>query len=429
MKKVLFIMQSYPSARSANVLCDDMIIQRLLATREAEIHCLCMRYHDQPFEEEIGGVRVHRFRVGPYFEFKDGALRRPGSSADKFVRVFDRIVLRANQVLTIPIYPCFYPFRTKKFVREAERLYSRYAFDVVACEHYGHETMMAGFYLKKNHPEVRYVQFFWDALSGGTKPGYLPRAFTDKRRDALEERVLGVADCSVAMISHQTHLSAKAYAGKAEKSGKLQFMGIPYLQPISPNSNAETALEFDESKINIVFAGNLWGRNVEYAASLIGAIPDLDVALWIITSSNTSELIDKLAKYRGRVNFVSYVPHEKLLSVLASADVLFNMGVKNPNAISGKIFEYMGCCKPIISTYSIDNEACLPVLRRYPLSLLVDERRSDLISVASEVKDFLNDCRGIRLDYSTVEAEFYNCTPEAYCELFNVPPKSGDARG
>ena len=172
-----------------------------------------------------------------------------------------------------------------------------------------------------------------------------------------------------------------------------------------------------------------WHLNVEYAAALINAVPDLDVVLWIITSSNTSELKGKLAGYGERIKFVPYVPHDMLLDVLASADALFNMGVKNPNAISGKIFEYMGCCKPIISTYSIDDEACLPVLRRYPLSFLIDERRSDLNAVASEVRDFLVGNLGKKVDYATVESEFHNCTPEAYCELFGLPLKSGDARG
>lgn len=406
-----------------------MIIQRLLATRDAEIHCLCMRYHDQPLEEEIGGVHVHRFPVGTYFEFKDGALRRPGSAADKFVRVFDRIVLRANQLLTIPTYPCFYPFRTRKFIREAERVYSQYKFDVVACEHYGYETMMAGYSLKKNHPEVRYLQFFWDALSGGTVPGYLSPSFVDKRREALEERILETCDCSVAMMSHQAHLSGKGYAKAAESCGRLRFMGIPYLQQVQLNPVLKPVIDFDYSKVNIVFAGNLWGRNVEYVASLIDAIRDYEIVLWIITSSNTSELKSRLAGNGDRVRFVSYVPHDDLLNVLASADVLLNMGVKNPNAISGKIFEYMGCCKPIISTYAIDDEACLPVLKRYPLSFLVDERRTDLETAAAETAVFLNENLGKKIDYASVEAEFHNCTPEAYCELFDLSLKSGVARG
>ena len=426
MKKILFITQSYPSARSANVLCDDMVMQKLMATKEVEIHCLCMRYKDQLLEELVNGVHVHRIAIGRYFEYKDGALRRPNSPADRFVRVFDRMILRINQLLTIPVYPCYYPFRTYKFVRKARQLQDLYSFDAVACEHYGFETMMAGFFLKKKHPGICYFQFFWDALSGGTKPGYLPSFFVDKRRESLEERVLDVADCSVAMTSHREHLLSKDYARKVELSGKLRFLGIPYLQPIARNDAKGCPLDFDKSKVNVVFAGNLWGRNVKYIASVFAAVPDVDVVLWIVTSSNVSDLKGALSEYRDRIRFVSYMSHDELLRVLSAADALLNMGVKNPNAISGKIYEYMGCCKPIISTYSIDDEACLPVLRRYPLSLLVDERSADISSAAKEVQNFLTDSLNKDVDYSVIEKEFYNCTPEAYCELFSLIDDMGD---
>ena len=43
MKKILFTIQWYPPKDSANVLCDDKIIQELLKTGEYEIHCLVYR--------------------------------------------------------------------------------------------------------------------------------------------------------------------------------------------------------------------------------------------------------------------------------------------------------------------------------------------------------------------------------------------------
>ena len=50
-------------------------------------------------------------------------------------------------------------------------------------------------------------------------------------------------------------------------------------------------------------------------------------------------------------------------------------------------------------------------------------------AVASEVRDFLVGNLGKKVDYAAVETEFHNCTPEAYCEMFDIPLKSGDARG
>ena len=422
-------MQSYPSARSANVLCDDMIIQRLLATREAEIHCLCMRYHDQPLEEVIGGVHVHRFPVGHYFEFKDGALRRPGSAADRFVRIFDKVVLRANQVLTIPIYPCFYPFRTKKFVREAEKLYAQYSFDVVACEHYGYETMMAGFNLKKNHPEVRYLQFFWDALSGGTVSRYLPKRFMDSRREALEESVFETADVSVALTSHRSALSRHLYTEKALLSGRLTYLGIPNLENVQKKAREKDCGLFDNGMKNVVFAGNTYGRNVDFFANIVKASEDASIRLWFITSCDLGQLEKDVQQSDSKIVKLPYMPHDELLSVLAHADALLNLGNADVNAIPSKVTQYIGCCLPIISTYSSENDTSKTLLSSYPAALFLDETRTDYSKLADELTSFLSEAPSRIPTYSEVKEAYRASDPEAYCELFDLPLKSGVTRG
>lgn len=420
MKKILFITQSYPSVRSANVICDSMIIRQLVSTRDVEVHCLCMRYHGQLDEELVEGVHVHRFRLGGYFELKDAVLKDPCFAGNKYIRMLDKVLLRMNEALTIPMYPCYYPFRTLKYINRAEALYRKYGFDIVACEHFGYETMVAGYALKKKHQNIRYIQFFWDALSGGTPPKYLPAFFIDKRRKRLESKVLNMADDSVAMLSHKESLSKNNYAKSAEAAGRLHYMGIPYFQNVFKKADPKRcSLVFDENRINIVFAGNLWGRNLSFAASVVSAVKELDIVLWIVTSSDLASVEKVIGQYSDHVKLVPYLNHDELLNVLLNADALLNMGVKNPNAISGKIFEYMGCCKPIISTYSIDNEACLEPLRRYPLSFLMDERRTDIAKLATELASFLSRSKGAPLEYDEIEELFYDCTPEAYCKLFD----------
>lgn len=421
-------MQSYPSARSANVLCDDMIIQRLLTTREVEIHCLCMRYHNQPLEEEIGGVHVHRFPVGPYFEFKDGALRRPGSCADKFVRFFDRIVLRLNQVLTIPIYPCFYPFRTKKFVREAERLYSQCSFDVIACEHYGYETMMAGFNLKKNHPEVRYLQFFWDALSGGTVSHYLPKKFMDLRRETLEKSIFETADISVALTSHRAALSKHLYAEEALYTGRLIYLGIPNLENVQKKAGAKDCELLNNGMKNIVFAGNTYGRNVDFFANIVKASEDSSIRLWLITSCDLGRLEKDVQQSGSKIVKLPYMSHDELLSVLAHADALLNLGNADANAIPSKVTQYIGCCLPIISTYSCPNDTSKTLLSSYPAALFLDESRTDYLKLADELTAFLFEAPSRIPTFTEVRDAYRASDPEAYCKLFDLPPKSGDAR-
>ena len=113
------------------------------------------------------------------------------------------------------------------------------------------------------------------------------------------------------------------------------------------------------------------------------------------------------------------MPHDKLINILKQASFLLNFGVSNPNAISGKIFEYMGFGKPIISTYSIDNEACIPYLKKYPLSFLIDEREKNISKQAIALKKFIEENIDKKVSYEEIAPLFYKNTPQAYVEEIN----------
>ena len=104
-----------------------------------------------------------------------------------------------------------------------------------------------------------------------------------------------------------------------------------------------------------------------------------------------------------------------MVKYLKDADVLLNFGVDNPNAISGKIFEYIGFVKPIISTYFIDDEAVLPVLNKYPAALLLDERKEPK-EYESAIGKFLADYEKAQIDVGLIERTFKNNLPETYVE-------------
>lgn len=426
MKKVLFITQSYPSVRSANVLCDDMVIQRLLETSSAEIHCLCMRYDGQPFEDVIGGVHVHRFRIGPFFEFEDRALRGADSKKKKLAYSLERARVRIAQLMTIPIYPCICPLKTGKYIREAEKVYRRYGFDIVACEHFGFETMMAGFKLKKRHPELRYIQFFWDALSAGIPAKYLPRVYVDKKRQALEACIFATADVSVALNSHRRELEKRSYAVDALASGRLCYLGIPNLEDICEKVGDCRCNLFECGTRNIVYAGSTSGRNVDFILRVVGETGDPNLRLWFFTSTDLSGCNLAVSKSGPRVIVHPYIPHEDLLKVLVNADALLNLGNADASAIPSKVTQYIGCRRPIISTYSIESDTSKELLSKYPASLFLDERRTDFPSIAMELTSFLEKASGSIAPYEELAERYRSSLPDAYCDLFNLPAKKLD---
>lgn len=58
-KKVLFLIQWYPSFRSANVNCDTNIMKELLKTGLYDIHCLSYKPINRPDYEYLDGFHVH----------------------------------------------------------------------------------------------------------------------------------------------------------------------------------------------------------------------------------------------------------------------------------------------------------------------------------------------------------------------------------
>ena len=361
-------------------------------------------------------------------DLEDGEIRRQlrGFAAHGVYGVVLHPRIGLPQSMGYLSKPFFHAVETA--VREAERLYSQCSFDVIACEHYGYETMMAGFNLKKNHPEVRYLQFFWDALSGGTVSHYLPKKFMDLRRETLEKSIFETADISVALTSHRAALSKHLYAEEALYTGRLIYLGIPNLENVQKKAGAKDCELLNNGMKNIVFAGNTYGRNVDFFANIVKASEDSSIRLWLITSCDLGQLEKDVQQSDSKIVKLPYMSHDELLSVLAHADALLNLGNADANAIPSKVTQYMGFCLPIISTYSCQNDTSKTLLSSYPAALFLDESRTDYLKLADELTAFLFEAPSRIPTFTEVRDAYRASDPEAYCKLFDLPPKSGDAR-
>ena len=100
------------------------------------------------------------------------------------------------------------------------------------------------------------------------------------------------------------------------------------------------------------------------------------------------------------------------------ADCLINIGSTNPYTISGKIFEYMTFLKPIISTFSIEDEPSIKYLEKYKPVLFVDEK-DDWQHSANEIIKFLDNGEQSKIDDDTLKKLFYNNTPEAFIDVID----------
>lgn len=410
MKRILFIIQSYPSEWSANVICDEKIMESLKDTGEYDIHCLTFQYDKQPLYEEINGFKIHRFKRSKFWDLYTWARHNTKKTRAKCVMKLNRLFLRIKQFLTVPIFPYYEPFVARKYAKEAFKLYQKYNFDIVVAEHNGLDTLYAGRYLKRKKQSIIYVQIFWDALSGGFAPKYLPKKFVDYKKRLLEKSVLEESNISISMQSHKEHMDK--FWEKSDVLKKVVYLDIPYLD-IKKESLLEAKHNGNES-IKIVFAGNMGMRNPDYFFKVI-ACSKLNILVQFYTAEVYHKKVIQIAENNDvQVQVNNYVPHSELEKVLGSADILLNFGVDNPNAISGKIFEYIGFKKPIISTYSIDNEASILPLSKYPIAFLMDERIQNYNLQAKRLDAFIQSAKDIDVDNQYLEKVYRNNMPETY---------------
>ena len=265
MQKILFIIQSYPSEKSANVLCDEKVMKQLVGTGKYEVHCLCFKYFGQKCEEKIDGIYVHRWNRGLWWDIYTKAEFRTMHNSQLIVKLH-RITMRVKQILCIPVFPFYEPIVAQKYARETQKLNSREHFNAVIAEHNGLDTIFAGWKLKKKDKDIKFLPIFWDAMSGGFRPKYLPANYVDAKKRNLELAILRDCDEAIMMQSHKQHIMSLYQQDDVLK--KIKFLDIPYLVE---QKGVPAQMMFNNEDINLVFAGNMSMRNPDYLLSLISA--------------------------------------------------------------------------------------------------------------------------------------------------------------
>lgn len=304
---------------------------------------------------------------------------------------------------------------TKSVVEAAKKIIADNDIDTVICVHIPAETLIAGVLIKKEFPRLKVYAYMLDPLFGGFVPRFLPRWYTNLRNRVWENNILSHYDRAILMeASRRCH---DKYNKRDVWYKKAVYLDVPLLSFPEERKTVQGQQDFGENRtIEIAYCGSLEypRRNVAYFLRLIKEQNNQNIRYTFAGATNHPELFADCA---DNVRYLGRVSHDRVCELLNGADILLNLGVKVPSAISGKIFEYMSCGKPIISTCSIDDEACIPYLKKYPLSLLLDERESDLRAQSNVLNQFIEGHKNKRVDIHTVEEMFYQSTPKAFVDL------------
>lgn len=408
MKRVMFLLDYYSPNASPNGVCVEKVA-KCFVRNGWEVAIVCFKNPQEPQEEEKNGIKIYRVC--------DPGNPHKNTKIDA-VKFYSRWLLPSKHPITERKQV------TQQLYEGAEQILSMKEYNTVVCVHLPVETLIAGVYIKEKHPEITVVSYMLDSLSGGFIPRFLPNQFARKRKLTWENNIFKRFDRVVLMKSSKAH--HEKYLSMEEWYDKAVYLDIPLLEenPVSSErhkSEAET--------LTITFCGLLNDPYRQVKHFLQIAQKCKEYRFIFAGSSNIETELREIQNEKGsNIVYLGQVQHSTVEELLIKSDVLLNLGVTVPSAISGKIFEYMSYGKPIISTYSIDDEACIPYLRKYKLGLLIDERSGTVAQQAEQLSAFVEKTKNQRADFNSVERIFYLNTPQAFVDYLSKVNKLNDVQ-
>lgn len=322
------------------------------------------------------------------------------------------------------ILPSKYPVYERKavtseIVQAADEIIRNNHIDTVICVHLPIESLLAGIQLKKKYPDVRFVAYVLDSLSGGFLPRHLPACFCRKRRIKWENEIYQSFDRVVLMQSSKEH--HETYSSKASWYHRSTYLDIPLFVPDVTNKTVP------QSKPSITFVGTMADhiRTPYHFLKVLNKV-GMDVQFVFAGSNSCGDLNRYCQSPHITLQELGQISHSHAMELVQASAVLLNLGNKNASLVPSKIFEYMSAGKPIVSTYCIDNDSSLPYLKKYPNVLLLDERCRDLDLQAEMLENFILNCGIESINVQDLYERYEKNTPAAFVNLMRSTRETRD---
>lgn len=411
---ILYILGAYKPRASANGVCSDNIIKELV--KQGHSVTVISNYAAElpRVLTDENDVTVYRVKQRFSQRLADWAQYNKSSkpNAARLANVVGGVLNKLKLIITAPFWPKVSVGVINRFSKTAVKLCRNRKFDYVITAYTPVEALLAGCAVKKAFPEIKYIPYFLDSLSGGYGPKVFSKETVIKRGLKIEEKVFDIADKIVLMESSREHHEKynKKYLSKAV------FLDIPMLYKNFSDEDIKSSENDNSGKIKMLFVGSIAAgiRNPEPLISALQKVENKNIECEFVGNINCMSLFEPLKSELGeRLVFTGFLPHEQLFEKIANADVLINIGNLVSTMVPSKIFEYMSYGKPIISTFEIENEPSAGYLKNYPLALLLNGN-DGADKNGRKIDEFLNEQLGKTVPFENVEQDFYKNTPNAF---------------
>lgn len=409
-KKILFTVDSYINMATANGVCVKEVIGALIR-EDYEIHVLCFHHGNEPDDEIIDGIYVHRMRPDVVNQLRYAYEKRKKGLLQAIFKTAMKCLNRLETAAFLLVFPMRSPAFAMRCYYKVKMLHKKYRFNTVVASYCPFETVYAGYRLKKAEgKKLKLITYCLDSISNQTIKIQLPNGMLDKIGWNWEKRFFNISDLVINMKCHEERYNQGRYQRYRKK---MCIADIPQMV----DHQLESICSDNRRTIKAVYAGILRENLIEDIFGLInGFLSAEEMDLYVYGRSTISSVQRYLSKKAlSGVHFEGFVPHERILEIENKADILISMGNTGIDFVPSKIFEYMSFGGKIIHFYNYDKDAALPYYNLYPNSCCIDVRSNKEDNI-QKLKLFM-DMEEKRIPFSKINEIFYMNTPNYTADL------------
>lgn len=408
MSKILFMLDNLPPTKSANGICVNQLLKCFNDTDE--VFSLCLKQDDL--------YRKNTYYI-PDKPWNQKIMKlKDYSRIKKHLFWIPRIGYRIKRFIFLPIWPVDSIITCINYYKKASYIINDKHIDKVVSVNYPGETLLAMVLLKKKYKDnLRTFMYPLDVSFVNPYCGRIEKFFSSFFCPAFFRYCGKYAD-KILVLENAETIYKKVFNEESQK--KFLIAGIPLIT--SPSNDSYKKMG---NNLHFVFSGTLDSkvRNPKSIFKLLDAIGKATNkrVIFDLYGSIDNHALNYLHDNKYNFTFVQHgwINSDLLDTELLKADVLINIGNNKENLIPSKLFKYMSLNKPIIHSYVINKDPCLPYLKKYRNSIILNEQLIDQNNISNElVQKILEFSLSKNVQNIDLKYMFPRCTPEYTVNLF-----------
>lgn len=361
--KTLVITDKYFPKAHANSICIQNVIEKL---QEMGHECDVLAYRDTGIKsiKEYHGISVKyikpdfRTRLFYYTENKPNA---------KFVKLADFLAISLNRLkkmIMLPFFPLYSISCPKRIFKKAMEMHRANNYDMVISVYCPFDAVLGAYWFKKKNEKVKWCIYSVDTFIN-YRYSFLKNRGNNNR---WLFKFLDLADGFIYMKSRENEYNNERFT---KWRNKMYVSDIPCM---IENLADGMSNQINNNSDDWIYAGALYSPHYN-SDDLIKIFLNLPsdrrrVLHFYSSGRELEELKHYEIETEGKIQCHEFVPHDELLKIYQSANVLVSM--KYTAQISAKIFEYMSYKKPVLHISGTIEDPNAIYINQYSKGLVIN---------------------------------------------------------